>query len=68
MKTASREEMIRLAFSTPKKRISKKEQQRRKELPAAIETLIGHFQSKFKTDVVGIDLYPCDCTECVQLL
>ena len=66
MKTASREEMIRLTFSTSQKRISKKEQRVRKEVAAGIETLIAHLESMFPTYVDAIELYPCpnDCEHC----
>ena len=65
---SSKEDLLRITFSTPtpQKQISKVEQQRRKELAAAIETLIAHFESMFPTDVFEIELYPCpnDCEHC----
>jgi hypothetical protein len=65
--TASKEDLLRITFSTPQKQITRKEQQRRKELAAGIETLIAHFESMFRTDVDGIEMYPCDCKDCVEL-
>jgi hypothetical protein len=65
--TMVKEDLLRLAFATPQKQISKKEQQGRRELAAGMETLIAHFQSMFRTDVVGVEMYPCDCKECVEL-
>ncbi len=64
--TASKEDLLRITFSTYKKQISKKEQQRRKELAAAIETLIAHFEATFRTDIFEIEMYPCpnDCEHC----
>jgi hypothetical protein len=67
MTAASKEDVLRITFSTPQKQISKKEQQRRKEVAAGIETLIAHFESKFPTDIVGIEMYPCDCKVCAEL-
>jgi hypothetical protein len=64
MTTALKEDLLRITFSTPQKQTSKKEQQRRKELAAAIEILIASFEAMFRTNVDGIEMYPCDCKEC----
>lgn len=65
MKTRTRkEETIRLTFATPQKRITTTEKRERQFLVAALETLVADFESRFHTDVVEIELHPCDCRVC----
>jgi len=67
MKT-KREETVRITFFTPLKMIPVIEQQDRKQVPSALECLIADFESRFRTDVVGIELYPCDSDDLVKIV
>lgn len=58
------EPLVRIAFETHQE-VTAEQQTARESLTAKIEQAIESFQAAFpKTDVIEIEMYPCDCTEC----
>lgn len=65
MTTTTTEDLVRITFDTRQQQLTAGETTARESLKAAIEQAIEKFEVEFpKTDVVGIEMYPCDCHEC----
>ncbi len=60
--TTMTEDLVRITFDTHQHELTTEETAARESLKAAIEQAIEKFQVEFpKTDVMGIEMYPCDC-------
>jgi hypothetical protein len=60
-----KEDLIRIVFETHQQEVPAVELAARASLQAAIEQAIEKFQAVCpKTDVIEIEMYPCDCAEC----
>jgi hypothetical protein len=59
------ESLIKIVFESYQQQVSALELAARENLQAAIEQAIERFQAEFpKTDVIEIEMYPCDCADC----
>ena len=59
-----KEALVKIVFDTHQQ-VSALELTARENLQAAIEQAIEKFQAEFpKTDVIEIEMYPCDCADC----
>ena len=59
-----KEALVKIVFDTHQQ-VSTLELTARENLQAAIEQAIEKFQAEFpKTDVIEIEMYPCDCADC----
>ena len=59
-----KEALVKIVFDTHQQ-VSALELTARENLQAAIEKAIEKFQAEFpKTDVIEIEMYPCDCADC----
>jgi hypothetical protein len=59
-----KEALVKIVFETHQQ-VSALELTARASLQAAFEQAIERFQVEFpKTDVVEIEMYPCDCADC----
>jgi hypothetical protein len=60
-----KEDLVRITYETHQKRLTAEEKAAREGLKATIEQAIERFQAKFpKTDVIEIEVHPCDCAVC----
>jgi hypothetical protein len=63
--TTTTEDLVRITFDTRQHELTTQETTARESLKATIELAIEKFQLEYpKTDVMGIELYPCDCGKC----
>ena len=59
------EDLVRIVYSTHQQKVPAVELAARAALQAVIEQAIVGFQAAFpKTDVIEIEMYPCDCSDC----
>jgi hypothetical protein len=59
------EALVQITFDTRQQQVPTEELTARENLRATIEQAVEKFQAEFpKTDVIEIEMYPCDCAEC----